>query len=227
MILLYGLSTAIASECSLLVTMAARAEVSGDIAGAAAAREAAPNCFRVQQRPDDTCDDVALLRAARLDLFLHRAALLDCVQPSPAIARVPTRAASRLWSARHAVETSPYGLRMHPIARRMKFHHGLDLDADDGDLVVPLAAGVVTVAAWDDGYGWLVEVEHPSGLRTRYAHNRLLLVEVGDRVRGDTPVAEAGSEGVSTGSHVHLEVRDGDRTVDPRPYVDSPERLLR
>jgi murein DD-endopeptidase MepM/ murein hydrolase activator NlpD len=122
--------------------------------------------------------------------------------------------------------TSGFGWRSHPVTGRSSFHSGIDLAARYGDAVPAVAAGVVTYAGWKGGYGRMIEVEHPvTGLRTRYAHNSELLVQVGDVVRKGQAVAEAGSSGLSTGPHVHLEVRRGDQALDPGPYLRNPDLL--
>ena len=81
------------------------------------------------------------------------------------------------------------------------------------------AKGVVTRAEWVEGYGNLVEIRHAGGITTRYGHNSLLTVRVGDAVRAGEVVAFMGSTGRSTGSHVHYEVRINGVAVDPMLFV--------
>jgi murein DD-endopeptidase MepM/ murein hydrolase activator NlpD len=69
------------------------------------------------------------------------------------------------------------------------------------------------------GYGNVVEIDHGNGYVTRYAHNSRLLVRVGDLVRSGQQVARAGSTGRSTGAHVHFEVWDNGRVVNPRKFL--------
>lgn len=124
--------------------------------------------------------------------------------------------------------TSGFGYRWHPLRRRQAFHAGIDLAARTGDPIPALGAGVVRFAGWRGGYGRLVEVEHPvTGAVTRYAHLSAIGVRDGDVVKAGQAVGAAGSSGLSTGPHLHLEVLIGGRAVDPAPYLADPARLHR
>jgi murein DD-endopeptidase MepM/ murein hydrolase activator NlpD len=74
------------------------------------------------------------------------------------------------------------------------------------------------------GYGYVVEVDHGNGYVTRYAHNSRLLKQVGDLVRVGDEVAKAGSTGRSTGAHVHFEVWENGRVVNPRKFLGQQVR---
>ncbi len=88
-----------------------------------------------------------------------------------------------------------------------RMHNGLDIAVPTGTHVKSAADGRVTFAGWNGGYGILVIIDHGNGIETRYAHNSRLNVKVGQRVsRGET-VAYSGNTGVSTGPHVHFEIR--------------------
>lgn len=120
--------------------------------------------------------------------------------------------------------SSDYGWRTDPFTGRRARHHGIDFAGKEGSPVVAVAAGVVTWAQDRYGYGNLVEINHGNGYRTRYGHNKELLVAVGDRVDRGQPIALMGSTGRSTGPHVHFEViRDG-RTIDPRQFIYASNR---
>lgn len=115
--------------------------------------------------------------------------------------------------------SSRYGYRVDPLTGRQQMHRGLDLVAQPGSRIKALADGVVTYSGRNGAYGNLLELEHANGYRTRYAHNRALLVPVGARVRKGQTIALMGSSGRSTGTHLHLEVRLEGRTLDPELYV--------
>lgn len=115
--------------------------------------------------------------------------------------------------------TSGYGGRADPIRGGRQFHKGLDFEADVGDPVFAVADGVVSYAGPRAGYGITVEVDHGNGYVTRYAHNSRLSVRVGDLVRSGQEIAKAGSTGRSTGAHVHFEVWEHGRAVDPRKFL--------
>ena len=100
-----------------------------------------------------------------------------------------------------------------------KMHNGLDIAVSTGTLVKAAADGRVTFAGWNGGYGILVIIDHGNGIETRYAHNSRLNVKVGQRVtRGET-VAYSGNTGVSTGPHVHFEIRYRNNPVNPQTYL--------
>lgn len=111
--------------------------------------------------------------------------------------------------------SSGFGERTHPIYGDRRFHAGIDIPMPEGTEVRAAAEGVVRFAGWQRGYGYLVEVEHPNGFTTRYAHNAELLVEAGQAVTGETVLARSGSTGNSTGPHLHFEVRKDGSPIDP------------
>ena len=78
---------------------------------------------------------------------------------------------------------------------------------------------MVSYAGVRSGYGNVVEIDHGNGYVTRYAHNSKLAVHVGDLVRAGQVVARAGSTGRSTGAHVHFEVWDDGKVVNPRKFL--------
>lgn len=115
--------------------------------------------------------------------------------------------------------TSPFGPRIHPISRRQDNHSGIDIRASHGANIVAVEDGVVTFSGWSGGYGITVIIDHGDGIHTLYAHNSRNLVSVGDRVTRGQVIALIGSTGVSTGPHLHFEVRVGGRAVDPGPFL--------
>jgi len=115
--------------------------------------------------------------------------------------------------------SSYFGNRADPFDGRTAFHKGVDFAAPEGSQVVAVATGVVTWSRERFGYGRVVEVNHGNGLVTRYAHNKKLLVAVGDTVQKGQPIALIGSTGRSTGPHLHFEVLKAGRAVDPMSFV--------
>jgi murein DD-endopeptidase MepM/ murein hydrolase activator NlpD len=114
--------------------------------------------------------------------------------------------------------TSPFRMdRMHPILRRILPHTGVDLAAGYGTPVFASADGMVSYAAGRGGYGNLVEVQHPNGLATRYAHLSRIAPGLmsGRPVRQGTVIGYVGSSGLATGPHLHYEVRQRGQPVDP------------
>ena len=115
--------------------------------------------------------------------------------------------------------TSNFGYRGNPIGGGTGFHEGLDIAVDYGTPVRATAAGKVSMAGWVDGYGNLVEIDHGNGFTTRYGHNSMLLVVVGQAVQAGDIVALAGSTGRSTGPHVHYEVRVNGSPANPLLFL--------
>ncbi|HEY0660883.1 MAG TPA: M23 family metallopeptidase [Lysobacter sp.] len=121
--------------------------------------------------------------------------------------------------------TSGFGGRADPILGGSQFHKGIDFEADVGDPVLSVADGVVSYAGVRSGYGNVVEVDHGNGYVTRYAHNSRLVRRVGELVRAGQEIAKAGSTGRSTGAHVHFEVWENGRYVNPRKFLSQQSPL--
>jgi murein DD-endopeptidase MepM/ murein hydrolase activator NlpD len=122
--------------------------------------------------------------------------------------------------------TSPFGPRMHPILGYVRNHPGVDLGRGDG-FIYAADHGVVAEATWNDAYGYMVIVDHGvidgRQVSTLYAHQPGLSVIVGDKVEKGQPIGSIGSTGLSTGPHLHFEVRIGGRPVNPWPWIsDAP-----
>lgn len=111
--------------------------------------------------------------------------------------------------------TSLYGQRFHPILGYARMHAGVDFGAPWGSPIVAAADGVVSYAGYHGGHGNYVRIEHGGALGTGYAHMSRIAVSPGMRVRSGEVIGYVGSTGLSTGPHLHYEVYQGGRTVDP------------
>lgn len=111
--------------------------------------------------------------------------------------------------------TSGFGPRQHPILGGLRSHAGVDLAAQYGAPIGATAAGRVRAAGWSGGYGLMVVVDHPGGTQTVYGHMSRLAVQAGQAVRVGDVVGFVGSTGLSTGPHVHYEVRVRGQAVNP------------
>ncbi|HHY47000.1 MAG TPA: M23 family metallopeptidase [Firmicutes bacterium] len=112
-----------------------------------------------------------------------------------------------------------FGWRIHPIYRKRLFHDGIDIAADKGTPIVSALDGRVTGAGSMGTYGLAVEVAHSNGISTLYAHCSRILVREGQRVARGQKIAEVGSTGLSTGPHLHFEVKKNGNPVDPLGYI--------
>lgn len=118
----------------------------------------------------------------------------------------------------HSISSS-YGYRIHPITGNKKLHAGIDIPGQAGDTVVAAESGTVIVAEYSSSYGNYVIIDHGSGLTTLYAHNTSLNVRAGQKVQRGQQIARVGTTGLSTGNHLHFEVRVNGSTVDPMGYL--------
>ncbi len=135
--------------------------------------------------------------------------------PQPAAAQLAGIAATGyLWPVQGRIARA-FGAE--PSGRRSD---GLDISAAEGSPVLAAETGVVAYAGSEiQGYGNMLLIEHPGGLTTVYAHNRELLVHVGEMVRRGEVVATVGRSGGSTDSRLHFQLRVGNTPIDPTPYL--------
>ncbi|CAJ0886976.1 hypothetical protein AMST5_03756 [freshwater sediment metagenome] len=121
--------------------------------------------------------------------------------------------------------SSAFGFRTDPFFGRPALHSGVDLREDLGAPVRATAAGVVTAAGPQGGYGNLVEIDHGGGLLTRYGHLSAINVVPGQQVAPGAVVGQVGSTGRSTGPHLHYEVRMDGEAVDPARFLKAASAL--
>jgi murein DD-endopeptidase MepM/ murein hydrolase activator NlpD len=121
--------------------------------------------------------------------------------------------------------TSGFGPRLDPFVKQFAFHSGVDLKGEPGDVARATAAGRVTTASYQGGYGLLVEIDHGNGLATRYGHLSAIEVNEGQTVEAGETVGRIGTTGRSTGPHLHYEVRIAGEAVDPQRYLRAGVRL--
>jgi murein DD-endopeptidase MepM/ murein hydrolase activator NlpD len=111
--------------------------------------------------------------------------------------------------------TSYFGYRYHPILHFMRFHAGLDIGASWGSPIVAAADGQVAAAGWAGGYGREVRIAHADGLMTLYGHMSEIVAQPGAYVHAGQLIGYVGSSGLSTGPHLHFEVRKNGTPVNP------------
>nr|WP_245220443.1 MULTISPECIES: M23 family metallopeptidase [unclassified Ruegeria] len=122
--------------------------------------------------------------------------------------------------------TSGYGNRRDPKSGGRRQHNGVDFAGPQGTDIFATADGVVTHAGWQSGFGRLVKIKHAFGIETLYAHNTKINVKVGQRVSRGDHIADMGSTGRSTGTHLHYEVRVNGNPVNPMTYIKAAKNVF-
>jgi murein DD-endopeptidase MepM/ murein hydrolase activator NlpD len=154
-------------------------------------------------------------KAKELDGALNR---LDNVRKNAASLPLANPAPGRAIS-------STFGVRKDPFLGTPALHSGMDFSAPTGFPAKATAAGTVSKAGWNGGYGRLVEIDHGNGFSTRFAHLSRIDVTEGKKVERGDVVGVVGSSGRSTGPHMHYEVRRNGAAVDPLRFIKVGKRL--
>lgn len=115
--------------------------------------------------------------------------------------------------------SSYYGVRKDPFNGRPAMHKGVDFAGKEDADIIATASGVVSWSGERYGYGNLIEINHGNGFKTRFGHNKEILVKVGDVVTKGDVIARMGSTGRSTGPHVHYEILKNNTQINPIKYV--------
>ncbi|HEX6219073.1 MAG TPA: peptidoglycan DD-metalloendopeptidase family protein, partial [Sphingomicrobium sp.] len=115
--------------------------------------------------------------------------------------------------------SSPFGWRSDPIQGSRRRHAGVDLPGPSGARIFATGSGTVRFAGWARGYGKMVELEHPGGVRTRFGHLARIFVSPGTQVGQGQVIGAMGSTGRSTGTHLHYEVRVDGKPVNPLAFI--------
>ena len=162
----------------------------------------------------------ALIRRANLLASSFEEAKDSLASHSQRLAATPSIMPTQGWL------TSAFSsMREHPILHIARPHEGIDVVAPMGSPIEAPAAGVVTDAGWESGYGNTVTIDHGYGVVTKFAHASKLLVKTGQRVQRGQRIALVGNTGLATGPHLHYEVHVNGRPVDPLRYV-LPDRVV-
>jgi murein DD-endopeptidase MepM/ murein hydrolase activator NlpD len=156
----------------------------------------------------------ALIRRANLLASSFKEAADSLAYHSARLAATPSIMPTQGW-----LSSAFSSMRAHPILHYARPHEGIDVTAPMGSPIEAPAAGTVTDAGWESGYGNTVTIEHGFGIETKFAHASKLLVRTGQRVSRGQRIALVGNSGLATGPHLHYEVHVKGRPVDPLKYV--------
>ena len=115
--------------------------------------------------------------------------------------------------------TSPFGERIHPITNVREMHTGIDIDINAGTDVLSASDGTVKKVGVDERFGNYIIIEHNDTFKTCYAHLSEALKNEGDKVSKGEMIGIAGETGLTTGKHLHFEIRKGEERVNPQTYI--------
>jgi len=165
----------------------------------------------IPAKPDGLAGSKLKARLAELDQYLQQSETLQ-----DAMSKLPL--APPLTSYR---VTSPFGKRRDPVNKKWAAHYGLDMASPLKSGVYVAAPGKVVKAGWKGNYGRFIEIDHGSGIVTRYGHLYKILVKKGQQVGFHEKIGLLGSSGRSTGAHLHYEIAFNGRNLDPSKFFKA------
>lgn len=115
--------------------------------------------------------------------------------------------------------SSKFGVRRHPVIQTIRHHSGVDLAAPEGSSIRAIATGTVVFADPYGGYGRLVVIQHAGGITSHYGHCSTIKVKPGQKVKAGQLIALVGSTGITTGPHLHFELRQNGVALNPEAYL--------
>jgi len=179
-----------------------------------------------QQIEENKAKQERILRSVQSERIMYERYLREWEEESEAIERM-----LRALQLRAGVSTTPwrgsfvrpvvgtvtsgFGYRVHPIFKIVRFHTGVDISASYGTPIRAAAGGTVVFSGWRRAYGLTVIIDHGNGIATLYAHCSSLYVSEGQNVESGQVIAAVGSTGLSTGPHLHFEVRRYGTPINP------------
>ncbi|WP_008311648.1 murein hydrolase activator EnvC family protein [Leptolyngbya sp. PCC 6406] len=163
--------------------------------------------------------DRAALEAAEAQLARDSDSIAALIRQKVAAATGVVRGSGRFIYPVNGRITSGFGNRRHPILGYNRFHGGVDFGASQGTTIHAADSGQVIFSGWYGGYGRTIILDHGGGITTLYAHASQLYVNVGQNVAQGQAIAAVGSTGLSTGPHLHFEVRQNGNPINPMNYL--------
>lgn len=171
--------------------------------------------------------DRVALEAAQTQLHKDSQAIGNLIQQKIRATELAKASSKRNWVRGSGIMafpsngriSSPFGFRTHPKLGYRRMHAGMDFAASYGSTIRAADSGTVIFAGWYGGYGNAVIINHGKGITTLYAHSSKLYVSEGESVKRGQAIAAIGSTGLSTGPHLHFEVRKNGTPVNPANYL--------
>jgi len=151
----------------------------------------------------------------------HRADYMNVVETTLMSHKIRSKLLPTIQPVNVSYNASGFGWRLDPFTGRNAFHEGIDFASPAGTPIVAAAGGVIIAAEYHSQYGNMLEIDHGNDIVTRYAHASRLLMKVGDIVKRGQHVADIGSTGRSTGSHLHFEVLVKGVQQDPHKFLSA------
>lgn len=178
------------------------------------------NSEAVRRAEDARVDVNALIRRANMLASSFKTATDSLATQTARLAATPSIMPTQGW-----LSSAFSAMRAHPVLHVSRPHEGIDVSAPMGSPIEAPAAGTVTTAGTEQGYGQIVTIDHGYGTVTKFAHASKILVRQGQRVSRGQRIALVGNSGLATGPHLHYEVHVNGRPVDPLQYV-MPEHVV-
>ena len=164
-------------------------------------------------------DNRGALEAAQAQLVRDSESLANLIRQRIAAANGIVLGTGQMGIPTSGQITSRFGSRIHPVLGYRRFHAGIDFGAPYGTRIMAADSGKVIFSGWYGGYGNSVIIDHGGGLTTLYAHASRLSVSEGQSVLKGQSIAAVGSTGLSTGPHLHFEIRRNGNPVDPMGFL--------
>ncbi|MES2039266.1 MAG: M23 family metallopeptidase [Pseudomonadota bacterium] len=159
--------------------------------------------------------------AAMSEDIEHRSDYMNVVETKLMGFKVQSKLLPTIQPVNVAYNASGFGWRLDPFSGRSAFHEGIDFSSPSGTPIVAAAGGVVVAAEYHPQFGNMVEIDHGGEIMTRYAHSSKIYVKLGDIVKRGQHIADIGSTGRSTGSHLHFEVHVKGVPQNPHKFLSA------
>jgi len=151
----------------------------------------------------------------------HRADYMNVVETKLIGFKLQAKMLPTVQPVNVSYNASGFGWRLDPFNGNSAFHEGIDFPAPTGTPIVAAAGGVVVAAEYHPQFGNMIDIDHGGEIMTRYAHTSRVYVKVGDIVKRGQHIADIGSTGRSTGSHLHFEVRVREVPQNPHKFLSA------